>query len=182
MKSLLSILVIVVSVGVYFVYIKPLTVEVKVQMAQKAEIDRVLNRVKEIKEKRDAVFLDYNSISLEEIEKLNKILPETINSVVILNDLSTLAAQYGLTIKDYKVDNFTIENNAVSEGETVEPYKETKLTLKLIGSYNQFVTFISKVESSLRLMDIVHLGIKQGGGGPANLLEYTLEVNVYSLK
>ncbi len=183
MKSLLSILVIAVSVGVYFVYIKPLTVEVKVQMAKKAEIDKVLNRVKEIKDKRDSIFEDYNSISTEDIEKLNKIIPEKINSVVIFNDLSSVAAQYGLTVTDFKADSVSSEQSAVTDTTIIEPYKKTNLTFSLSGTYSQFIEFLETVESSLRLTDIIQLGIKGGSStGQDRLLEYTIHATVYSLK
>lgn len=183
MKSLLSILVIAVSVGAYFVYIKPLTVEVKVQIAKKEEIQKVLNRVKEIKDKRDSIFEDYNSISTEDIEKLNKIIPETVNTVEIFNDLSTNAAQYGLAVTNYKAENNSSNNSAVTDTTVVEPYKKTNLTFTLKGQYTQFVEFLETIESSLRLIDIVQLGIKGGSStGPITPLEYTIHATVYSLK
>lgn len=184
MKSLLSILVIAVSVGVYFVYIKPLTLDIRVQIAKKQEIEKVLNRVKEIKEKRDSILQEYNSISVDNIEKLNKIIPETINSVVIFNDLASAGAEYGLTVQEYKADVQNLNQNSVSETVSDLPYKKTRLTIKLSGPYSQFITFLEKIESSLRIIDITSLSVKQGSSsekGPVTL-DYVLEANVYSLR
>ena len=98
MKSIFSILIIAVCIGAYFVYIKPMTVEVKVMSAKKEELTTLLNRVKEIKEKRDAVYLDYSSIPADQIDRLNKVIPETFNPVVTLNNLSDLAKKNGMQI------------------------------------------------------------------------------------
>lgn len=185
MKSLLSILVISISVGVYLVYIKPLAVDVRVQIAKKEEIEKVLNRVKEIKDKRDSVFEDYNAISSKDIEKLNKIIPEEVNTVEILNDLSSVASQYGLSVTEYKAENELMNNSAVSEsdGAVSETFKKTHIIFNLKGQYAQFVEFLETIESSLRIVDIVQLGIKGGSSsGPATSLEYTIHATVYSLK
>jgi Tfp pilus assembly protein PilO len=183
MKSILSILVIAVSIGVYFVYIKPMTVEIKINLAKKAEIEKVLNRVDEIKDKRDEVFSDYNSISETDLEKLKKILPEKINSVEIFNDLSVVALEYGLLVTEFKADENVSDRNAVDETTTNAPYKKTKITFKIKGTYTEFTSFLKKVESSLRLMDIIFLSIKPGSGESVNIpLEYLIEANIYSLK
>ncbi len=184
MRPILSVLVIIVSIGVYFFYIEPLTLEVRVQLAKKNEIERVLNRVREIKEKRDAVLSDYNSISEEDIKKLEKILPENINSVVILNDLNSVASQFGLVIKEYKADEVINNNNSVSDGGPGDPYKKTKIIINVEGSYGQFLNFLTALESSLSIMDVVFLNIKgsEGNVSIASPLQYTLEANVYSLK
>jgi Tfp pilus assembly protein PilO len=153
-------------------------------MAKKQEIEKVLNRVKEIKEKRDSILDEYNAISVEDIEKLNKIIPETINSVEIFNDLASAGAGYGLTVQEYKADEDNSNQNSVSETVSDLPYKKTKLTIKFTGPYSQFVGFLEKIESSLRIIDINSLSIKQGSSsdrGPVTL-DYVLEANVYSLR
>jgi Tfp pilus assembly protein PilO len=127
---------------------------------------------------------EYNAISVEDIEKLNKIIPETINSVEIFNDLASAGAGYGLTVQEYKADEDNSNQNSVSETVSDLPYKKTKLTIKFTGPYSQFVGFLEKIESSLRIIDINSLSIKQGSSsdrGPVTL-DYVLEANVYSLR
>jgi len=184
MKSLVSIFVIVLSVGTYFYYIKPLTIDIKTKSAQKAEYDNVLNRVKEIKEKRDAVFSEYNSIPSVDIERLNKIIPSEVNSVGMLNDLSALASASGLKVVDYKVNNPNSSNREEIVSDGSKMYNTSSITLKINGQYNQFIKFLTSIESSLSLLDIVSLNVKQGSekGSSLATMDYTLEANTYSLR
>lgn len=191
MKSILSISVIAICVGLYFVYIKPLSLEVKVLSAKKQEYVDVLNRVKEIKEKRDQVFADYDSISSEERDKLNKIIPEKLNPVFMLNDLSVLGSKYGISIRDFRVS----ESGGNSGGDELiagtnpgEIYKTSTVTMRLQGEYRAFLNFMSEMESALSLIDIVSLDIRGGGstsGGRVSQvlpLDYSLEAKIYSLR
>ncbi len=192
MRPLLSIFVIAICVGAYFMYIKPMSVEVRVLNAKKAEYNHLLNTVQEIKEKRDAVLLDYNTLSPEEIDKLNKIIPATLNPVLYLNDISSLALKNNLLIKDYRVaDN---QNGVITATETVSvnSYKTTNITIRVSGSYQQFLNFMNEIESALSLTDVVSLKIDAPGSGTMSPsgqiknvvlpLDYTLEAKVYSLK
>lgn len=185
MKSILSIFIISVCVGAYFIYIKPLSADIKVLNVKKTEYNDVLNRVKEIKEKRDQLLSQYDNISLEDLDKLNKIIPESINSVILLNNLNNVGSKYGIAVKDYKVTEPNIENVEVVVAENPnEIYKTNKVTMTITGQYHQFLAFIDEMESSLTLFDIVSLNIKpvlnQGVG--ANVMDYVLEANVYSLR
>jgi Tfp pilus assembly protein PilO len=185
MKSILSILVISICVGMYFLYIKPLTVEIKVKNAQKAEYTKVLNRVKDIKEKREAIIADYNSISPEEVERLNKIVPEKINSVALLNDLNTIAERYSLVIKDFKLIESDNASHDVVNQENSGTSKTNQITLHVNGSYTDFLNFLEDIEYSLSLMDIVTLNIIPGSlskNGEATTMEFALEANTYSLR
>jgi len=64
------------------------------------------------------------------------------------------------------------------------PYKTAIVTFRLIGQYDKFIKFLTDVESSLRLIDVTKLSIKTVGGQRAtdDSLEYSLEMNTYSLK
>lgn len=185
MKSLLSIFVIAVCVGVYFVYVKPMTVDIKAYRAQKAEFVDLLNKVQQITEKRDALSQDYDSISTEEIDRLNKIVPETFNSVQMLNNLSVLVSKYGVSIKDFKVtpDN---KNTIDIAPDSSSNYKTTNITMKFNGQYDQFIKVLNEIESSLVLIDIIGLDITGGSAGgklsQSTSMDYTLEAKTYSLK
>ncbi|TSC70387.1 MAG: hypothetical protein CEO12_411 [Parcubacteria group bacterium Gr01-1014_46] len=183
MKPILSIAVIAVCIGVYFVYIRPMTVDIKLLNIKKAEYKNVLNRVKEINEKREAILSEYNSIPEADIDRLNKMVPETLNSVELLNNLSVIGAQHGIIIKEFRAVD-TSSNNSDVVSNTGSPYKTNTITMRLTGQYNQFINYLWNVESGLSLIDVTNLIIRsssEGGKGPA-LMDFTLEAKVYSLR
>ncbi len=185
MRSILSIGVIAICVAMYFVYIKPMTVEVKARKAEKEEYTKVLTRVDEIKIKRDTIIEEYNSIPPEEIDRLNKIIPEKINSVSLLNDLSVLGSTYGIVIKDFKVADPDNSSRDVIGGGAPGSYKTSHITMSIVAQYEDFLNFLEDIEYSLSLLDVVNINIlpgsltKSGAPGP---MQITLEANTYSLR
>jgi Tfp pilus assembly protein PilO len=185
MKSLISLLIISVCVAAYFVYIKPLSIDIRVLNSKKSEYNDVLNRVKDIKEKRDELLLEYDNISPSDLDKLNKILPEKINSVVLVNDLNNMGSKHGIVIKDYKVNEPEYNNADNVIPDLKGPvYKTTKVNMTVSGQYSQFLSFLDELESALTLFDIVNLSIRSGTGKEAinGIMEYALEANIYSLR
>ncbi len=185
MRSILSIGVIAICVGMYFMYIKPMTVEVKARRAEKEEYTKVLTRVDEIKTKRDNIIAEYNSISPEEIDRLNKIIPEKINSVSLLNDLSVIASAYGITIKEFKITDGDNASRDVVGANVSGVYKTSHITMNVNANYEVFLSFLEDIERSLSLIDVVNLNIvpgptlKSGAPGP---MQISLEANTYSLR
>lgn len=183
MKSLAPLFVIALCIGAYFVYIKPMAVEVKINTIKKSQYTDVLNRVKEIKQKREEVLAEYNSISEEDIARLKKIIPETLNPVILSNDLSRLASDNQVTLKEFKVSDTNADTGAVAEvSESI--YKKTTINMTFSGQYENFVRFLTDVESGLSLIDIVSLIIKSvdSSSGRQMPMDYVLEVNTYSLR
>lgn len=185
MKSILSITVIAICVGMYFMYIKPLTIEIKMKTAEKAEYTKVLGRVKEIREKREAVLSEYNSIPVEEIERLNKIVPEKIDSITMLNNLNAIGERYGVAVKDFKmIDNDASNRDVIGAGNPGS-FKTSTISMHLVGNYEQFLNFLEDVEYSLSLIDVTSLNIIPQAllrTGQAGIMDFTLEANTYSLR
>lgn len=185
MKLALPFIIIAISIGVYFVYISPTVEEVRVLSAKKVEYSNALVGAEELKTKRDNVLIDYNNISGENIDKLNKIVPETFNSVLFANDVNAIASGYGLIVKDFKINEpKTDVRDVIINQPANRLYKTTVVTFSVDGQYGSFVKFIQNLESSLHLVDITGLSMKTLGGQKSadSPLQFLLEMNTYSLR
>ncbi len=184
MKSIFPVLVIAICIGLYFMYISPTVLEVKELSATKAQYDNALAKSKELKDKRDAVLIEYNNISQDDVSKLNKIIPETFDGVLFANDINAIAVRYGLVVSDLNVNNQNTENRDMVIAATNDPYKTSLVTMRLRGQYGQFVQFLRELETSLRLIDVTGLSIRDLTGQTSSntALEYSLEVKTYSLR
>jgi Tfp pilus assembly protein PilO len=184
MKLILPIIIIALCVGMYFLYISPTALEIKSLAVKKAEYDNVLEKAREIKAKRDAVLADYNSITEDEITRLNKIVPSNFDSVLFVNDLNAAAGKYGMVVQDYKTNEPEANNREGITEPTSEVYRTTTVTFKLVGPYSQFIKFLNDIESSLRLIDLTSLAVApiKDKNPRVDSLEYVLEVKTYSLR
>jgi Tfp pilus assembly protein PilO len=159
--------------------------DVKALSLKKSDYDQVLLKSKDLKVKRDNLLLEYNNISSTDIDKLNKIVPETFNSILFANDINAMALKNNMPIKDLKIDpQRTEDRELVANQQNNSPYNIVVVSFKVVGQYKQFVTFLSELESSLRLIDVVGLSIKTTGGQKStdDSLEFLLEMNTYSLR
>lgn len=189
MKAFLPFIVIGICVGIYFLYINPTISDISMLSVKKTEYESVLEKAKELKVKRDAAGNAYNNIPAEDISRLDKVIPNTFDSVLLANDINTMASKYAVVLKDFKT-NESITGDAHDITETDQnnnnPYKTITITMRLVGQYEQFLLFLKDVELNLRLIDVGTLSIKppasQKTGENSNILEYSLEVFTYSLK
>ena len=185
MKAATPFIIIIICISAYFFYISPTLDEIKTLEAKKAEYTGVLEKAREFKAQRDTALTDYNNISEDNLDRLNKIVPNKFDSVLFANDINTIASKYGMSVKDLK---YNILNTEAFDAEGVrtksQPYKTIAVTFKFSSQYEQFIKFLKDLESSLQLVDVTSLSIKSLGGekSTGNLLDYSLEVNAYSLK
>ena len=185
MKFTTPFIVIAVSIGMYLVYISPTMTNVKLLNLKKSSQNNLLLKTKELAAKRDAILIDYNNISSSDISRLNKIIPDTFNPVLFINDVNGMVFRYGMVIKEFKVNESKTEiRDAILNRPKTEAYRTNVVTLRLQGQYSQFMKFLNDLELGSRLVDIVNLSIKPVGGQDSisGFLDYLLEINTYSLR
>lgn len=182
-NSYTTLLLLTLSIGLYFMYVSPTLSEIKGLSAKKAEYDDVLLKASELSSKRDAILAEYNSIPEEDIEKLNKIITDEYVSESFANDINNLALNHGLAVKSIR-DNPSINTEIELDGAAQIPFKKHSVRVDMSGSYESFVSFLSDVETSLRLMDVNTLSIVATKSGENSIsgYEFKLEIIVYSLK
>lgn len=181
MKTLTPIAIIAICFGMYFLYIKPQTDQIKAISQKRDEYYLVLKKVQDISKKREELSVAYNSISQADIDRLNKMIPKTIDVVILANDLSTAAAQNRLVFRDYKADVGDSSQQVVFEGSVI-PYKVSTISFKLDGSYNDFLTFLATIESNLRLLDVTGLTVEADPGqDKKETMHFSLQISTYSL-
>ena len=191
MKALTPFIVIAICIGMYFIYISPTIADIQSLSTEKASYDNVLQQSKDLTSERDSLLATYNNISQSDITRLDKVVPDTFDGVTFANDINTIASHYGITVKDMKFNEpNAADRTAVGADRTHQVYKTTTVTFALDGQYQAFESFLKDVETSLRLIDVTLLSARALGAAnspnqkiqPGNTIEYTVQVNTYSLK
>lgn len=175
----------------FFVYIKPTYSVISERKIKYEEYQNVLNKVKEIKAKRDQLSSAYANISQEDLDKLNKMIPEKFVSEYFINDVNALAARYGMSVDKMEI-NIPAPVEASPDGVEQPQGRFLTITAKftLNGRYDQFVSFLKDMESSLRLIDVVGIKVsnsqvisRTGQEQKDNdILNYSVEVLTYSIR
>lgn len=186
-RSIIAILCLAGSVALFFLYTKPAYDSMQLQKAQIKQYDLALSKANELQRLKQSLLSRYNTFSPEDLDRLHKLLPDHVDNVRLVLDVDTLAARYGLALQ-----------NVVITGQASDPQEEAaiigpdqsefdSLTLRFAttGSYQQFVTFLSELEHSLRVVDVAQLKMDYAPGATAGgepLYRYDLTVRTYWLK
>jgi|GEM_PF-2132173 len=185
MKNVTSLLVILISVGLYFLYIGPAWSNTSALSAELSSYQTVLQKSKQIIDTRDSMLTTYNAISSDDMARLQKALPTTFDGVAFANEIHTLASAYGLTVKQIKFDQVSDSQDRTAVIAPAGPYKTIPVSMILIGPYPGFVAFLKSSELSLNLMDVTRLAIAPPlavAKASSNSLEYDIDMTTYSLK
>ncbi|MES2087841.1 MAG: hypothetical protein V4467_02500 [Patescibacteria group bacterium] len=191
MSILVPIILIVSSIGIFFGYINPAytavtgssdLTEKSVKELQSVEQDYVdaLNKTAQIETVREGLLTKFNTLSLENREKIFKLLPDHIDSVRLIIDTNNIASRYGMSLSDIKLfaNSIVDKNNpAGATGSAQNPnantanapqqigpdsslYDSVKLGFSMSGPYENFLLFLSDVQKSLRIVDITSIAFE----------------------
>ena len=176
-KYLISIVLIAVSAGVFYLFIDPLYEETKVLKLQIATLDETLNNSKRIQEVRDQLFGKFNAIPESDLARLRKSLPDNVDNVKLILELDRIASLHGVDIKKIDVRDESGAEEAL--GPSGRGYGTIEIGLTVTGSYAAFRGFLTDLEQSLRLVDITELNFRAAG---FDFDQYNVTVRTYWLR
>ncbi len=195
-KIIVPILLFIVSVGLYFTYLKPAYSVYLAFKEQEKRLDTAIGDSKELLKRYDDLYGEYSLITATQKEKLNKILPDAVDIVRLVMDLDNLATNHNLSIKSFDIPDVesgqtsTVRNrrnnrSGSASKEKESPVAKAVLGVEIAGDYKDFKSFLFDVERSLSLMDVVTLDIKTSDMTKPDVedpIVYSLGLQVYWLK
>lgn len=138
-----------------------------------ANADRIKNKILDLQKAE-------NSISAEDLDKLNKFIPSYIDNVNLLIDINNIAIKRGMTIKNVKVrDSKRPETAAASASLSQTGILPAYMSFSITGNYETLVGFLDDLASSLRVIDPVSLSFSVDEKG---VNQYNFEVKTYWVK
>lgn len=142
-------------------FVNPMYEELNMLKSKASAYDQALTNSKALENERDKLTKKYNSISTDNLDKLNKLLPDNVDNIRLILEIEKVAAPYGMVLKDVKYDSAkptTDKNGATLGGDTSKTgnkdYGSWDLEFTTEGSYNNFLNFIRDLENNLRIVDI----------------------------
>ena len=188
MFNIVSIILILISAGLFWGYVNPTYRKVtgssvlEEKSVQELRTDRLryataLTKTREIEVARTGLLEKYNNIAEEDRDKLQKMLPDHVDSVRLILDINNIAAQYGMTLKNITLTDVGGEEETLGPQEIrVEP---VEFKFSVSGTYDTLRSFLVDVERSLRLIDVRTLTFAAVETGA---YDYTVTIVTYRLE
>jgi len=198
MRFIIPILLIGLSGAGFFILISPKYQEVVALKAQVSAYDKALTNSKTLEDERDKVIKKSNDITATNKEKIEKMLPDSIDNIRLILEIQELASVYGMSLKDVRYEDEKKAEEGAAEVVQVgiidessnEDYGVWDLEFTTEGSYSNFINFTKDIEKNLRLVDISSVKFssltatnsKGVSITPTDNYNYTFKIKTYWLK
>lgn len=171
-RFILPIILIGIAVTIFFTFTNPIYNSIDGLKATVASYDQALSNSKALEVERDKLTAKSNTISLDSLDKLEKLLPENVDNIRLILEIEKLATPYGMSLKDVKYestntdtskqDSNVVGRGPVAQGSVVnssnrKDYGSWDLEFSTTASYNNFISFLKDLENNLRLVDVASI-------------------------
>jgi len=193
----MPIILIGISVVIFFTFSNPIYKNVAQLRAQVASYDEALSNSKALENERDKLTAKESAMSPDDLVKLQKLLPDSINNIRLILEIEQIASPYSMVLKDikYSITNPTdltasatgiMQGKGASQTENKD-YGVWDLEFSTTGTYNNFLNFTRDLEKNLRIVDISSIQFSSATGNIFNpnlpeSYKYTFKIKTYWLK
>ncbi|MCX6715966.1 MAG: hypothetical protein NT077_03035 [Candidatus Taylorbacteria bacterium] len=203
-RNLTAIILVIIGVGVYFMVTRSMMADANLVKVKNDQLALALNNAEEIIKSREAVVAQYTSISKEDRDKLDKMIPSAVDNIRLVIDLNNLAKSNQLSLTDVKASipsnsNKGFGSSGVKSSSSLPPpptpgmsqgfapsqyltepiLDKVNITFKTTATYQQFIDFLQDIEMNLRIMDLSKLSIKVSD---ADTYDFDVEFQTYWLR
>jgi Tfp pilus assembly protein PilO len=186
-RNITALILIVLAIGVYFTYTSGQIAVLKSIQAENSQYLSAIDNAKKLINLRDSVLNQYNAISDGDKARLNKLVPDNIDNVRLIIDISGIAARHGLTAAGIKTSADTNISAASTPSQSAPNQivsgagglSTVTVTFNVTTTYTNFITFLQDLERSLRILDVTSITLSASDTGTYT---YGVTLNTYWLK
>ncbi len=167
-KLIISILLIIVSVLSFVFYTKGAYADVRKKTALINKFDFALKNAKRVQQVRDELLNQRTTLmTQEQRDKLQKMLPVgTVDNIQLFLDIEGISKRYDMRLENINISSSNKNKkkkkgglSPLNIGQDESNIKNIEVSFNVISSYDDFIKFIQDLEHSLRIVDIVSIGV-----------------------
>ncbi len=185
-RNITALILIVLSVGIYFTYTSGQIALLNSIQATNNQYQSAINNAKKLITLRDSVLNQYNAISDQDKARLDKIVPDNIDNIRLMIDISGIASRHGVTAANLTTSADSSASGASSAGASGSAASASSKGLSTVvvsfsvtTSYDNFIAFLQDIERSLRILDVTTLSLAPTANGNYT---YGVTLDTYWLK
>jgi hypothetical protein len=188
-RNATPIILLILAIGIYFTFTKGKIEEIKVIKNVNAGYQEAIDNSEKLIKKRDEIVANYNQISDNDKERLEKMVPDNIDNVRLTLDVKSIGLGRGLILKNVKTNapNIntsiskanTINDKTTEQIETNADYNTVVLSFDVSTTYQNFIDLLKDLETSLRIMKVSKITVKATDSG---VYDYGVELKTYWIK
>ncbi len=178
MKGVIPIVCVVIAIALFYWYIDPTYASIKELRAEETTLNQALDRALELQQTRDQLLSRYNTFAPNDLDRLEKLLPDHVDNVRLILDLDGIASRYGMRVRDVAFEDPRKGQSTAELGPDESRYESMIVSFTVSGSYDTFRQFMLDIERSLRIVDIETLNFTSGEN---NIYDFSVALRTYWL-
>lgn len=211
MRFLLPLFLVGVGIGGFILITKPIYSEIEELRIEGDAYEQALQNSANLQKERDRLTTKLNSFNPDDMMRLEKMLPDTVDNIKLILEIQEQASNQGIIVKNVQFEpkqfleeeKQTATTTPATSGSIsntpAQPVKRTatsasdnpnfetfELQFSVEGAYEDFVAFMQLMERSLRLIDIKSITFTPGTSEKdkqyTDQYKYLFKINTYRLK
>jgi len=180
-RSFIAITFLGLAIILFFGWTMPIWNDIKELKAERSAYAKALISSRDLQDIRDRLLTQYNSISQEDLERLNVFLPTSVDAGGLITEFENRAQANGLTLKKISIQTqeVTKTKSTTLKAPSESLFESAVVDLRVSGSYESFLSFLKDLEQSLRLIDVQQLSFISG---TTDSYEFNIQGKVYYQK
>jgi len=187
-RNITALILIVLAVGIYFTYTSGQITVLNSIQAENNQYISAINNAKKLINLRDSVLNQYNAISDSDKARLDKLVPDNVDNVRLIIDISGIASRHGVTAAGITT---SADTNSSAAGSTAPKtglnpvvagtsgLSTVTVSFSVTTTYDNFIVFLQDLERSLRILDVTSITLSASANGTYT---YGVALNTYWLK
>lgn len=180
MRLILPAILIIISLGTFFVFTNPHYQSIKSYKDQIGQYDEALNNEMKLEQDRDALSTKYHNFPLDTQQRLMKLLPDNADNIRLIIDIQKIAVANGVNVISTAFDSSSAKSAPSDQRVAQKDYGVFDLEFSITGSYKNFLQFLKAIESNLRIIDIQSISFSSGDA--KDTYTYDIKIKTYWLR
>lgn len=188
-KTIVAIVLFAAAGAIFFLYTQPNYAAAGATQQEIAQYQQALSQAAQLQQLKQTLLAKYNAFDPNQIARLDTMLPDDVNNIGLILDINGIAARYGLALENVDVapPNSSTASGAAGSGSigTALPYDTLAIHFTTYGTYANFLSFVTDLEQSLRVVDLTSVVISPAsnpGTASAASYNYDMTIQTYWLK
>ncbi len=182
-RTLTPILSLVIALILFVFFVRPQYAEVITIQSEIDEYQKAIAQYAEFTNKLEAKIAAKEGRSALQNEQLDQLVPNEIDDAQALVDIEALAQRYNLLFGNTSVETGDTELKRKSDPATMseeggDELRTADISFGVIGTYDQFKSFLADLEKSLSLYEVTQISFNTG---ESSFQQFEVTVRVYAL-
>jgi Tfp pilus assembly protein PilO len=165
-----------IAIGIVITYIQPTLGEISLRQDEIAQTKEELEEINNVNDRLETLYTQLTAIQSSDKAALFTYLPDTVDEVQVLKDISRMAEDSGIVLNG--LDYIGVDEAEGSTGAFAQPFAHS-FSASFVSTYEQMKNFLLRLEQNNYPLNIKALTSSPNEGG---LIDVSLALVTYSHK